>query len=573
MNAFSEIRHRLYVQRSGNLDIDHRNSVRELGNALFGGSPDLSTQRTLEAASLRYTSDKQEVFSLIEHAGESRYFDLYLSDAIGSRPQWREDAADLLRSKNGNPRFSGLEKLIKAQEAENGNEYSHQLAHPVSIIQCMFYGDPTRSGRGSSGGIGTLLTQLGNAIPPTAGGIATLVLYDRGRSSYPFVPVENLTDCHSIVRLSVELEQEAPGGFPEARSHIGNSVGRTFGHPAMSPDIVHVRFLDDASLAAARSAKSAGAKLVATITPDPHRQIIDQKGNIKKLPSETAIDYINKILIGDELVAKADGILAIGTKTLERELWPYYPQLEDTRGKVIAGIDEGVQSHISPSEIDIPSLLTSPSLEFALTAEHQDRRTVLSVGRLAGIKNQVALVKAWSADAWKTHNLVLIGGDFANPNREEQEIIEGIRSCVAPRPELSGRFCHLPGRSNRDIRTIQAYFSQRRTDHGDLYICPSIKEEFGLSILEAMSVGLVVLAPLKGGAGSYIRHGVNGFLIATESSESLEREMGRLLVCDRLTDKKARAIGKNAARTVETRYSMKRIAADFADFYRRVNHG
>jgi glycosyltransferase involved in cell wall biosynthesis len=52
---------------------------------------------------------------------------------------------------------------------------------------------------------------------------------------------------------------------------------------------------------------------------------------------------------------------------------------------------------------------------------------------------------------------------------------------------------------------------------GGIYVCGSLKEEFGLALIEALASGLVVVAPDGGGPATYIDEGVTGFLVDTRS--------------------------------------------------------
>ena len=52
---------------------------------------------------------------------------------------------------------------------------------------------------------------------------------------------------------------------------------------------------------------------------------------------------------------------------------------------------------------------------------------------------------------------------------------------------------------------------------GGVYVCGSLKEEFGLALIEALAAGLVVVAPDGGGPATYIDEGVTGFLVDTRS--------------------------------------------------------
>jgi glycosyltransferase involved in cell wall biosynthesis len=571
MNELSVIRRKIYLDRVGDQYKDHVNSIRQIGQALFGKEPPPEIQKVLAAASLLYSPNEQEILDALEFVGSSRYFDRYLADAVYSHSQIVHKVNNIAQCKMDTPCFERFASMLKYRDVSKAKKNDKKLTHPVTLVQCMFYGDPLRSGRGSSGGIGTLLTELGNAMAESVGGISTFVLYDEERASYPFKPIEQVHDFHTIVRLPVRLGSEAPGGFLEDREQIEYAILSALAEYDLQPKIIHVRFLDDASLAAARAAKICEAKLVTTITPDPHRQICDTTGKLRSLPTETALEYINKIMIGDQLLALSDGVLAIGKTTIEKELWPYYPQLEDTRGRVMAGIDEGVRTEIGESSLDIPSLLTSKDLKYRLDDVTQPM--ILSVGRLAQVKNMAALVSAWADVGYETYNLVLIGGDHRNPSEEERKILDEIENILAKKPHLIGQFCHIPGRSNADIRSIQSFFAREEKSVPNVYVCPSVKEEFGLSILEAMAAGMIAFAPLRGGAGNYIKHGINGFLIDTENSHTIATELQTLLFDQGIKPQSAVAISKNAKRTVETRYSMERIALEFSEFYRRVIDG
>ena len=56
--------------------------------------------------------------------------------------------------------------------------------------------------------------------------------------------------------------------------------------------------------------------------------------------------------------------------------------------------------------------------------------------------------------------------------------------------------------------------------HG-VYVCGSLKEEFGLALIEALAAGLVVVGPEGGGPATYIDEGVTGFLVDTRSPRAV----------------------------------------------------
>ena len=64
---------------------------------------------------------------------------------------------------------------------------------------------------------------------------------------------------------------------------------------------------------------------------------------------------------------------------------------------------------------------------------------------------------------------------------------------------------------------------------GGAYACASRKEEFGLAIVEALAIGLPVVAPRTGGPSSYVEDGVTGRLVDTLDRPALAAAIGDAL--------------------------------------------
>ena len=102
-----------------------------------------------------------------------------------------------------------------------------------------------------------------------------------------------------------------------------------------------------------------------------------------------------------------------------------------------------------------------------------------------------------------------------------------------------------------------------------IFILPSLREAFPLSILEAMSCNLPVIATNTSGMPEVIKDGYNGFLVEPKNVEQL-REKIKLLVKNPCL---CREMGKNARKTVEEKYSWDSVARNVINVYENVLGG
>ena len=107
----------------------------------------------------------------------------------------------------------------------------------------------------------------------------------------------------------------------------------------------------------------------------------------------------------------------------------------------------------------------------------------------------------------------------------------------------------------------------------NVYVCSSVKEEFGISILEAMSEGFLVFAPIKGGVVTYLTDGQNGFLIDTTDAVSMQHGIESVLYRSSLQPENFQAIMDRGRRTVLDHFSMDEIAKNFAELYLGLSEG
>jgi len=100
-----------------------------------------------------------------------------------------------------------------------------------------------------------------------------------------------------------------------------------------------------------------------------------------------------------------------------------------------------------------------------------------------------------------------------------------------------------------------------------IYVCSSVKEEFGISILEALSEGFLTFAPIKGGVKTYIVNGVNGFLVDTSNGTTLLKDIEEVVYHSQRSLEDFKKIQKNGQRTVLDHFSMEEIVKHFLALY------
>lgn len=103
----------------------------------------------------------------------------------------------------------------------------------------------------------------------------------------------------------------------------------------------------------------------------------------------------------------------------------------------------------------------------------------------------------------------------------------------------------------------------------DVFVEPSHREGLGLSVLQAMAMGVPVVASGVGGIFSLIKDGETGMLIPRGDSERLAGA-----VCELLDDPpKRQELARNARERIEADFDASRIARRFLDFAaERLSH-
>jgi glycosyltransferase involved in cell wall biosynthesis len=97
----------------------------------------------------------------------------------------------------------------------------------------------------------------------------------------------------------------------------------------------------------------------------------------------------------------------------------------------------------------------------------------------------------------------------------------------------------------------------------DIFVAPSHAEAFGLALVEAMSVGLPVVASKNAGFIDIIQDGVNGVFFEKGNYFDLADKIKMLLNEPSLS----KSIGENASKTAREKFSIKRYFDEIEAIY------
>ena len=171
-----------------------------------------------------------------------------------------------------------------------------------------------------------------------------------------------------------------------------------------------------------------------------------------------------------------------------------------------------------------------------------------SVGRLDPVKDFPNLVDALAALRRSGANarLVLVGDGPERADIEQHVRNSGLTDCVqllGYRADATDLLCAL-----------------------DLYVNSSIFEGISLTILEAMAVGLPVVATHVGGTSEIVEQGVTGLLTPARDAVALAAAMATL----HQSEVMRRAYGNAGRERVVRAFSIERMVAEYAGLYRRL---
>lgn len=471
-----------------------------------------------------------------------------------------------------------------------------EVRHPgaLTVAQLFLHADidpALRSaGAGDNGGIATLLVRLGDALVAIdEGSVARVITLSRGSitdAASDLISLRGGDRGHVYGRIPLFAAPMPSAAAWPLRVTVRRGIRRLL-RAVGGVDLLHLRMADVGSLAAADVARELGIPVVFTVAPDPHA-VIESLDRAGRLTRETFGD----VDIAEHFWFRTRLVQRLAANASHTVLFPR-PRLDDDMRRLV-GIDltaHAERHSIVPEGVDLSTIdaavadaseaaaggAAGPAIEElralveTLSPHRRGLPLIVSVGRLHRVKGMATLVEAWAGDLAEHANLLIIGGDLDSPSLDEREQLDLIEHIV-PASARADSGLLLAGHRPNDV-TARWMAAARFGLPGanaprGIYACASIKEEFGIALLEAMACGLYVVAPDAGGPATYVQDGVTGRLTATWNVGALRAALGSALAeaggeADELRADESRAM-------VRDRFTIQRMAATLDGVYRAV---
>ncbi len=227
---------------------------------------------------------------------------------------------------------------------------------------------------------------------------------------------------------------------------------------------------------------------------------------------------INKRINAEEEALKSADIIVTSTKQESVYQYSQYHSFLPEKSKVIApGVDHTKFHHIhsttETSEIDNMMLPFLKDLR---------KPPILAISRAVRRKNIPSLVEAYgrSEKLKRKTNLILVLGCRDNTSKldsQQRDVFQKIFEMI-DKYNLYGKVAYPKKHSPANIPSLYRWAASR----GGIFVNPALTEPFGLTLLEASSCGLPIIATDDGGPKEIHSKCQNGLLVDVTDTNKLK---------------------------------------------------
>ena len=521
--------------------------------------------------------------------------------ALGDRPATAESLAQVTELAYGSGSLADVARLaLHDLTAKPGAAAPWSTGMTVAqlFLHANIDRDLSQVGSGDTGGIATLLVRLGDAlVSEPAQNVERVLTLSRGNSARALKDLPNLRSTlpgHDFATVPFFTDPVAAADAWPRRVATQRGIRRIF-KAAGTIDVVHLRMADVGTLAATAVAQELEIPIVFTVAPDPHAAIaaLEHSGTLSREnfgEADTREHLWFRVRMVQRLAADAAHLVLFPRPNLASAMSDLvgldlaaHPERHSIVGE---GIDLAViDSARVAAEVSARPAAGSfaPATPHALTELDDLLRTlpekrrhlplVITVGRMHQVKGMATLVGAWADDAALRArcNLLVVGGALLHPSADERHQLDAIDGCIPSESAAANGLLLAGHRANNTVALWLAaarYGRPGLANGGGVYVCASVKEEFGLALLEALGTGLIVVAPDAGGPATFVEHGITGLLVDTRNRTVLAGAVTAALELTASAD--AASHIARAVETVASTFTIQAMAQTLGPVYRDV---
>ncbi len=281
---------------------------------------------------------------------------------------------------------------------------------------------------------------------------------------------------------------------------------------ARLPDIIHAHFADAADVAA-QVERALGIPFVYTA----HSL---GKDKAAALGGEHTAGHRARIAEETRAIAGASAIIGSSRDECERQIPAYRAAAIGKTHRIAPGVCPPVQS---ATALEDARALIAPFLR------DPDKPVLLAIARPVHKKNLARLVDAFGSSAMLRErcNLVVLAGlrdEAPPPGSEQAEVLHDLFAAI-DRHDLYGRVAYPKSHTRDEVGGLYRLAAQS----GGLFVNPALMEPYGLTLIEAASHGLPVVATKVGGPLDILAELEHGVLIEPTSVADIRTAMERIM--------------------------------------------
>ena len=273
------------------------------------------------------------------------------------------------------------------------------------------------------------------------------------------------------------------------------------------PNWIHAHYAD-AGYVGVRLSKALNIPLVFTahsLGREKQRRLLDAGLTLKQIEKTYSI---TKRITAEEEVLRNSLMVVTSTKQESDQQYSAYKSFESNKAKVISpGVNHSKFHHVhSTTETsDIDNMMSSFLVD-------STKPPLLAISRAVRRKNVPSLVEAYgrSEKLKKNNNLILVLGcrdNIAKLDSQQKDVFQQIFEII-DKYNLYGKVAYPKKHKPENIPSIYRWAASR----GGIFVNPALTEPFGLTLLEAASCGLPIVATDDGGPREIQRKCENGIL-------------------------------------------------------------